>query len=242
MMLPITQKLNSKRGASMIMAMVFLLFCLLIGGSVYASATANGSRIENMTGNQQEYYSQRSAMMLMADMLKDKDGKELQVTVTEVTVTNGNESPERTIRFSCPGLKKDESGISFLQQILLKYVVASHYEEGVKLDYSVFGWDSPTDFLGVSAQGDIYAACTVDLRDYLIVDYKINPQDYSMEFDFDNDQSYFVLKMDSSVNTGTPKTVTVDDVETTTTTTVIRWNLPEIQKIQHTAGNQTGGN
>lgn len=241
-MVPIKQKLNSKRGASMIMAMVFLLFCLLIGGSVYASATANGSRIENMTDNQQEYYSQRSAMMLMADMLKDKDGKELQVTVTEVTVTKENESPKRTIRFSCPGLKKDEKGISFLQQILLKYVVASYYEERVKLDYSVFGWDSPTDFVGVSAQGDIYAACTVDLRDYLIVDYKINPQDYSMELDFDNDQSYFVLKTDCSVNTGTPKTVTVDDVTTTTTTTVIRWNLPEIQKIQHTAGNQTGGN
>ena len=242
MMLPITQKLNSKRGASMIMAMVFLLFCLLIGGSVYASATVNGSRIENMTGNQQEYYSQRSAMMLMADMLKDKDGKELQVTVTEVTVTKENESPKRTIRFSCPGLKKDANGISFLQQILLKYVVDSYYEEGVNLDYSVFGWDSPTDFLGVSGQGVIYAACTVDLRDYLIVDYKINPQDYSMELDFDNDQSYFVLKTDCSVNTGTPKTVTVDDVTTTTTTTVIRWNLPEIQKIQHTAGNQSGGN
>lgn len=242
-MLSMKQKLRSKRGASMIMAMVFLLFCMLIGGSVYATATANGTRIEHMTETQQEYYSQRSAMLLMADMLTDKNGKELQVVVTDVTVEREGADPERTISISSPGLPAD---VPFLQKILLKVVVASYLQEDATLNY--FNWISPDDFLTVSASGDIYMACTVDLLDPLVVDYKIHTpdaegnQDYSLEIDFDAEQSHFALKMDGAVSTGTPKTVTVDDVKTTTTTTVIHWSLPEIQKADYAAENQMGGN
>ena len=37
----IHNKLHSQSGASLVLAMVFLLFCTLIGGSILASATVN---------------------------------------------------------------------------------------------------------------------------------------------------------------------------------------------------------
>ena len=41
----ILRKLRSKAGESMILAMVFMLFCSFVGGSVLASATANAQRV-----------------------------------------------------------------------------------------------------------------------------------------------------------------------------------------------------
>lgn len=236
-MFPIKQKLQSNRGASMIMAMVFLLFCLLIGGSVLATATANGSRIENMTQNQQEYYSQRSAMLLMSDLLLGEDGQELQVVVTDVTVTQAGAAPKHTIHFSSPNLP---ANASHLQKTLLEVVVASYRQRGVTLRYPDFDWINLNN--SAPASGNIYMRCDIDPSDILEVCYAIQAgagQDYSLALDFGENQSHFILTMDGAVSTGTPNTVTVDNAKTTTTTTVIRWSLPDIQKGKYTA---TGGN
>ena len=237
-MLPIKQKLNSKRGASMIMAMVFLLFCLLIGGSVYANATVNGSRIENMTDSQQEYYSQRSAMMLMADLLTDMNGEELQVLVTDVVQQPGG----HTVTISCPNLTTEPS---IFQKTLLKAVVNNYEQEGVTVNYPET-WklqQAPS-----SPSGTLYMACDIDFDDVQTVNYKIHTpvvdgsKDFSMELTFDAEKAHFILNMDGSVSTGTPKIVPLNNVVTTTTTTLIHWNLPDVQKIPVADENQAGGN
>ena len=241
-MVSIKKKLQSSRGASMIMAMVFLLVCMLIGGSVLAMATANGSRIENMAEDQQEYYSQRSAMLLLSDILTGEDGQELQVLVTDVTVTRNGADPERTISISSPNLPDP---VPCLQRILLENVVASYLQEVVPLTYSDLNWIASENPTLAPAAGTVYMACTADIDNHLAVSYKIHTpdtegsQDYSLELDFGENRSHFVMTMAGTVNTGDPSTVAVDDMETTTTTTVIRWSLPDIQKGQYTA---TGGN
>ena len=62
----IKNKLHSKRGASLLIAMVYMIFAVFIGGSVLAAASANGYRIEHLS-DQQDYLNQRSAALLLAE-------------------------------------------------------------------------------------------------------------------------------------------------------------------------------
>lgn len=65
----IKRKLHSKRGASLLIAMVYLIFAVFIGGSVLAAASANGYRIEHLS-DQQDYLNQRSAALLLAEEME----------------------------------------------------------------------------------------------------------------------------------------------------------------------------
>lgn len=242
-MLALKQKLRSKRGASMIMAMVFLLFSMLIGSSVLAAASANSTRIENRTETQQAYYSQRSAMRLMADMLTDEQGDELQITIRDITVQVGEGEPQRTVSFDSSSLPApDPSGavtVPFLQQILFEVVVSNYMDGGAANDYGCFPWIQSGTF--ADAAGAIRIHDPKD-EDGLMAYYTIhNEDDFSVEIDFGDKTSHLVLKMDGSVGAGNPRTVTVGETTTTTTTTVIRWSLPEIQKSMVTPESQTGG-
>ena len=78
----IQQKLRSRAGASMLMAMVFMLFCSFIGGTVLASATANAQRVAQMA-EQQDFLLERSAALLATDQLQLDNGKYLRLTVVD---------------------------------------------------------------------------------------------------------------------------------------------------------------
>jgi hypothetical protein len=78
----IKNKLRSRAGASMIMAMVFMLFCSFIGGTVLASATANAQRVAQMA-EQQDFLLERSAALLATDQLKLKNNQYLRLTVVD---------------------------------------------------------------------------------------------------------------------------------------------------------------
>ena len=62
----IKKKLRSRLGASLILAMVFMLFCSFVGGSVLASATANAQRVAQLA-EQQDFLLERSAALLASD-------------------------------------------------------------------------------------------------------------------------------------------------------------------------------
>ena len=79
----ITRKLRSKTGASMLIALLFMMFCLFVGGSVLAAATANGYRVEHLS-DQQHYLNQRSAALLIADELRASNANN-QLIVHDVT-------------------------------------------------------------------------------------------------------------------------------------------------------------
>lgn len=80
MMSKLQRKLRSRTGASMLLALVFLLFCSFIGGSVLVSATANAYRVAQVA-EQQDFLNQRSAALLLGDRLQLDDGKQLRLTV-----------------------------------------------------------------------------------------------------------------------------------------------------------------
>ena len=79
------RKLQSSRGASMIIAMVFMLICVFVGGSVLTAATANAYRIEHLS-DQQEYLNERSAAMLIADNLRTTGSSSLMLTIHDSDV------------------------------------------------------------------------------------------------------------------------------------------------------------
>jgi len=245
-MLSVKQKLHSKNGASMIMAMVFLMFCLLIGGSVLSMATANSSRIQNMAQDQQEYYSQRSAIMMMADMLTDENGKELQALVTEVRTGDA-------VTCTITSSSFPESGeVPFLQKVLFETIVSQYLKkEGIAVRYSDFTWIHSVSYVFAPTKGTLQITGILEdgsNRENLTAYYDIQApdsdggsKDYTFHVDFGEGTSHLVLDLDGSVTTGKPKTVTVGGVTTTTTSTVIRWGLPVVQKKQVTLTNQAGG-
>lgn len=65
----ISRKLRSNSGASMILALVFMLFCMFVGGTVLAAASANGYRVAHLS-DQQQYLDERSAAFLTAEELR----------------------------------------------------------------------------------------------------------------------------------------------------------------------------
>lgn len=139
----ITRKLRSKTGASMLIAMVFMMFCMFVGGSVLAAATANGSRVAKMM-EQQVYLDQRSSAMLISDELQPS-GTAHQLVVHDVTqvvqritVGNGGVSTPvgdpvtyHTITFQAPsGLK-----MTPLQRVMYETTVWRYLQEkGINLN------------------------------------------------------------------------------------------------------------
>ena len=93
----ISRKLRSNSGASMILALVFMLFCMFVGGTVLAAASANGYRVAHLS-DQQQYLDERSAAFLTAEELRLSGSNvsthmltinDVEQTVQKVIVGNG---------------------------------------------------------------------------------------------------------------------------------------------------------
>lgn len=233
-MLSIKRKLRSQRGASMLLAMVFLMFCLFIGGSVLAAATANGSRVEHLKNDQQDYLSQRSAMLLMADLLVGEGGNELQVTITDSNVTSGEDTIQ-TVTFSCSNLGTQTN---VMQQLLFNTLITQEYP--VREDTTIV-----CSKLNISVPADNYASIgTLQIADpsgnVLTARYKFT-EDYTLHMAIYYSQKngeetpssvepFFTLSLEGSINRGDSNTIKVGDTTTTTQTTVVRWGKPVVEK------------
>lgn len=160
----IHNKLRSRVGASMILAMVFMLFCAFIGGSVLASATANAQRVAQMA-EQQDFMLERSAALLLSDQLQLDDGDYLRLTVVDqqqniqaVTVGNGG------VVVPVDGLAMQQRAITFqlsssqelthMQRLMAESTVLRYLSENaagesvlVKLENFPEGITSTTEFM-----------------------------------------------------------------------------------------------
>ena len=83
----LTRKLHSNRGSSMILALVFLMFCIFVGGSVLAVATANSARIQHQTESEQQFLRQRSAVRLMQEGMTQGEQPTIRLSVHIITTT-----------------------------------------------------------------------------------------------------------------------------------------------------------
>lgn len=67
----VRQKLHSPAGASMLLALLFLFFCMTVGAVVLTAASANAGRLARNREEQQTYLSVESAALLLRDDLAD---------------------------------------------------------------------------------------------------------------------------------------------------------------------------
>lgn len=85
------KKLNSSRGASILLALLFLLVCMMVGASVLMAAVSNAGKLRGNREEQQKYLTLSSALTLLCDELEGVEyvGKyrygRVQVQVEEVT-------------------------------------------------------------------------------------------------------------------------------------------------------------
>lgn len=86
----VRQKLHSQRGASVVMALMFFLICLMVGGVMLTAASANAGRLSHLRKNEQAYLSLSSAARLLRD-----DFEEIQYRHEVETVTQ-NDNPIST--------------------------------------------------------------------------------------------------------------------------------------------------
>ena len=128
----IKEKLRSSKGASLIIALVFMLFCAMIGSAVLAAATANGGRIAALKSDQQEYLNQRSAATLLSDELQINRPKltveKKEVVRTTYTVSDGGvltptgSDTTKTIDFKVNGNVTTQLQRILFESAILRYL------------------------------------------------------------------------------------------------------------------------
>ena len=69
-MIRVKQKLNSSRGASILLALVLFLLCAMVSAVVVGSAMTNMQKVKNRREQQQVYYSVSSAARLLHDAME----------------------------------------------------------------------------------------------------------------------------------------------------------------------------
>ena len=89
------KKIRSNTGATLIIAIVFMMFCIFIGGSILAAASANGARVEKAVSAEQEYLSLRSAALLLNEELRAGNDKGTSLNIVN---DDGNVSYSLTNR------------------------------------------------------------------------------------------------------------------------------------------------
>lgn len=235
----IRKKLNSRAGSSLLLALVFLLFCLFVGGSVLAAAAANAGRVASLQQDSQRELSCRSAMQLMAKQLQSTPKSQLQLTIQDVKMTREDGSITRTVTYSIHG--DAENPKSAFQKLLYTFAVHQYEAEqgvpGVRVfqnfDFGevpnseyrlelwsqmqyVFPIEGSLQVEGGEAVESWQAECTMsetcDLRIEFVGDSRMH------------------LTMDAYSDTGKTITTCLDGIQIETTTTVVRWEDPMICK------------
>lgn len=69
------EKWNSRRGASILLALLFLLVCMLAAASVLMAAVSNAGKARSSREEQQKYLTLSSAMTLVCDALNEAEYK-----------------------------------------------------------------------------------------------------------------------------------------------------------------------
>lgn len=101
------QKLKSESGASFVLALLFMLICLMVGASILMAASANAGKVRSNQREQQAYMILSSALELVADDLTSKPYyAEFEYAVAEETVLSGVTVTTHT--FTC--LTGDDNG------------------------------------------------------------------------------------------------------------------------------------
>lgn len=223
-------KMQSKTGKSMVLALVFLLFSLLLGSTLLAAAFANAGRTASQVEMEQCYVNQRSALLLLSELLKSGPEAKCQLTIEDVeTVTEAGR--ERTLIYT---IHSPTGRAEALPQKLLYLYGAGRYErEHPGFDRRKFVYTKDMDENWTAEAGVLQIVPKIPGQEDpepLEAEYRFS-DDYNLRITLKNeDGTGLYLSMDGYWDRGTPVVTRVDGRTTTTVTTVICWDDPVIGK------------
>ena len=106
----VKEKLRSRRGASITMALLLFLVCTVIGATILTAGTASAGRVSDLARMDRRYYAVASAAELLAHELSGQE------VVIEERTKNGSSST------TVNGKGIDEAGLSYLTAQAAYYV------------------------------------------------------------------------------------------------------------------------
>lgn len=235
----IIQKLKSRAGSSLLLALVFLLFCLFVGGSVLAAAAANAGRAAKLQQDSQRELSGRSAMQIMAGQLKSAPESQLQLTIQDVKVFQADGSAARRVTYCIHG----EEGYpkSAFQKLLYTFAVHQYEADrgapGMRVfrnfdfgdipnsEYRMELWSQMQYVFPIEGSLQMDSGGTLE---HWRAECTLT-EEYAVRIDFPEGPRMY-LTMEAYFDTGPTITTWLDGIKTETTTTVIRWEDPVICK------------
>lgn len=255
----ISHKLRSRSGASMIIALVFLLFCMFIGGAVLASASANGARAAKQTQQQQAYLDQRSAALLLADQLRLEPDFQLIIKDKTTVEELGTGTMESWTALTGDEARRDEhrlvtfevhASLTPLQRVLVESTILRYLEEN---DWPEFKFTDHTGTKTALSQLSCYHAGagspTVGSIHFTGTSDSWTFADFSANLSCDNNYNFFVdfgqysqLSITVAANAGEssydiperyremPGSSRLWQIRDHMEYTVVTWGLPQIEK------------
>lgn len=201
---PMTRKLKSRRGASILIALLLFLLCAFVGGAVLVAAYQNASRSTALRREQQNYLAVSSAAQLLKDEVVGQSVQLRDVTVvTQAPEGEGTPGDSTTTRSKELGGSYTGVLLPLSQEALKVFRSASAAGSSYQLSFNVNGHP---ELSGV--QGELSMAGGDD-QPYLVT---------ALLRDGDGGNE---LKLTFSFSTANSENTTAtDDGEVTTTTTV----------------------
>ena len=132
------RKLKDSHGASMMIALVFMLICLFVGGSVLVAASMNTNRIgrEKKDQKTQRYLNQRSAAMLISDKLQQHGSDDMRLIIRDQTVTAKDEKtnlkvshPKAGRYIKCDIIYPEGKEMSGMERLVYETAIVSYLEK-----------------------------------------------------------------------------------------------------------------
>lgn len=249
----IKTKLHDRSGASIIIALVYLLICAFVGGTVLAAATANSGHIGERANSTQSYMAQRSAALIFKDELTPASGQitlTANTVITDTVVTQSSGSSTHTTDtkyvmsvpdgFKSEGLRRlifDPAAKMYIDSVIGGTAVVE-LKNFTASDYSELFTSGQTCTVRASSEGDSLENVTVECK---CADGTNGTNLYDLTFVFKDSGGNSVLEIYmkcEGVKTGTkvivPDSKTEGGTLTTTITTTIpveiTWQEPVIRK------------
>lgn len=217
----IKNKLQSKSGASIIIALLFFLICSVIGGIVLVSANANAGRLSHTRQEQQAYLTASSAVRLVREELKGLQFS--HIIVVEETPLVMNIISDDTQLTAPPGK------VVFSTQV---ESLANDVTNSRPLSPFAFTIEPPPDSgrdVLATVKGSMTISDSYDLTVVLAVEYEEGPS-YEMTLSL---PAQVVGPSDLITTEEVPPASEEEEmylVTTTTTTTLVTWGPGTITK------------
>lgn len=211
------KRLKNERGSAMILALLFLLFCSLLGGALLTSAWVGAGRETEKAAAEENFLACRSALSI----LRREFDHQPQLTIRDVTVRE-NKISTRTVTYTL-----QNCGDGLLAEYLVGYAVTK-YEldtgepDGRILQNFPFTLHTETEeakdiALKVSENRELTGFCSIS-------------KDMSFHIRLQSGEAELVLDVDAVTGKSDTVRLTAGGIRTTTKTTVIRWSDGTIGK------------